>query len=244
MQALPSYSSVAKLIDHALLAPNLNEATLDAGLALARAYDVASVCILGYYVPRAVQMLAGSGVLTTTTVGFPHGGVSAKAKLAEAALALADGADELDAVVNISQVLSGHWSAVREEVRALVDVCHARDKKLKLIFENAYLEETHKLALCELAGELQVDWVKTSTGFAPSAATLADVALMRRHTSPSVAVKAAGGIRDLPTALTFAPFVTRIGTSHTRTILDGLREGLGLPSIAGPGPLPNHRDTY
>ena len=230
---LAQYGEIAKLIDHALLLPNLDRTALESGLELARRYDVASVCILPYYVRRAREALTDSSVLTSTVIGFPHGATSTRAKIAEAESALDDGAEELDALVNVSQVLSGAWDAVRREVAELVACCHGRAKKLKLIFENAYLDEVQKRSLCRLAGELSVDWVKTSTGFAPSGATLADVMLMRAESPAHVAVKASGGVRDLDTLLEFRPYVTRIGTSHTRAILEEWRRRLELPALSG-----------
>jgi len=230
--SLVRYAEVAKLIDHALLLPNLDRQALEAGLSLARRYDVASVCILPYYVGRAREALRESSVLTSTTVGFPHGATSTRAKLSEAESALDDGAEELDMLVNVSQILSGEWDAVRSEVAQVVALVHARKRKLKLIFENAYLDESHKRTLCRLAGDLDVDWVKTSTGFGPSGATLSDVTLMRGATPAHVAVKAAESVRDLETVLTLRPFVTRIGTSHTRTILDEWRRRIELPPLS------------
>lgn len=227
-----TYAEISKLIDHALLMPNLNRDALESGLVLARRYDVASVCILPYYVKRAREALEGSSVLTSTTIGFPHGGNATRAKVNEAECALDDGAQELDALVNVGQVLSGEWDAVSREIRELVLACHGRGKKLKLIFENAYLDDEHKRRLCRIAGELGVDWVKTSTGFASSGATLADVMLMRSQSPAHVAVKAAGGIRDLATLLEFRPYVTRIGTSHTRAILDDWRRRVELPALS------------
>ncbi|MFZ5896618.1 MAG: deoxyribose-phosphate aldolase [Myxococcota bacterium] len=227
------YDQVAKLIDHALLLPNLDKNALEAGIELARVYDVASVCILPYFVGRARAALEGSSVLTTTTIGFPHGGNSTDAKLAEAKIALDEGADELDMLVNVSRVLSGEWREVRTELAQMVELVHGRGKKLKLIFETAYLDEAQKQRLCELCGELRVDWVKTSTGFGPSGATLADVKMMREASPAHVAVKASGGVRDLDTLLTLRPFVTRIGTSHTRAILDEWRRRLDLPALSG-----------
>ena len=225
------YAEIAKLIDLALLLPNLDREALESGLELARVYDVASVCILPYYVRRAREALSGSTVLTSTTIGFPHGATSTRAKLAEAEAALDDGAEELDALVNVSQVLSADWEAVTHEVEALTKACHRRGRKLKLIFENAYLDDAQKRTLCRLCGELGVDWVKTSTGFAPSGATLADVELMRAESPERVQVKAAGGIRDLETLLRFRPLVTRVGTSHTQSILDECRRRLDLPAF-------------
>lgn len=222
-----SYADIAGLIDHALLAPAMSAAAIDAGLELAQRYAVASVCILPYAVERAAKVLAGSDVRVTTVIGFPHGGQSPRVKRYEAECALADGAVELDMVVNVSAVKSGAWSYVSEEIASVTNVCHERGGKLKVIFENAYLDDSEKVRLCKVCAELGVDWAKTSTGFGPSGATRSDVELMRRSLPDSVQVKASGGIRDLATLLGLRPFVTRVGTSHTQAILDECRALLG-----------------
>jgi deoxyribose-phosphate aldolase len=222
-----TYRDIAKMIDHSLLHPALAAAELETGCALAVEYDVASVCILPYYLRRCAESLKGSGVAASTTVGFPHGGHATSIKLAEARQALADGALELDMVVNVSQVLSGNWDYVRQEIRTIVDATHAAGQKVKVIFENAYLKNEHKIALCEICGELRADWVKTSTGYAPSGATLDDLRLMRRHSPAHVQVKAAGGVRDLDTLLAVRALgVTRCGASRTREILDEAKRRL------------------
>ena len=167
----------------------------------------------------------------TTTIGFPHGGQTRRVKVFEAEQALSEGAVELDLVVNLSQVKSGDFAAVGAEVGEIARLCHGRGRKLKLIFENAYLDQTEKVRLCELGSEMGVDWVKTSTGFGPGGATLADVTLMREATPARVQVKASGGVRGLDTLLSLRPFVTRIGTSSTRAILDEYRQRAGLPPI-------------
>ena len=230
---LLEYLKVAKTIDHALLAPDLPAAALEAGLLLARDYGVASVCILPYYVERARDVLSGTGVRVSTTIAFPHGAQATASKAAEAERALGAGAEELDVVSNVSQALSGNWDYVRADLQAVVETAHASHARVKVIFENGFLQEEHKLRLCELCAELKVDWVKTSTGFGPGGATLDDVRLMRRSSPPHVQVKAAGGVRDLDTLLTFLPFVTRVGTSRTQAILDECRLRLDLPAIAG-----------
>jgi deoxyribose-phosphate aldolase len=148
-------------------------------------------------------------------------------KLAEARQALADGAEELDMVVNISQVLSGNWDYVRQEIATIVDATHAAGQKVKVIFENAYLKDEHKIALCEICGELRADWVKTSTGYAPTGATIEDLRLMRRHSPAHVQVKAAGGVRDLDMLLAVRKVgATRCGASRTKEILDEARRRL------------------
>jgi deoxyribose-phosphate aldolase len=225
---LPSYAEIAKTIDHSLLKPTHTTAELEAGVRLARDCDVASVCLLPYYVARCAEILGGSSVLTTTTIGFPHGGQTASVKAREAEQALADGASELDMVVNVSRVLSGDYDAVRDDIRAVLEPVRARGQKLKVIFENCYLNDAQKRRLCEICGLLAVDWVKTSTGFGPSGATLADVELMRRFSPATVQVKASGGIRDLDALLRFREAgASRVGTSATREILDELGARLG-----------------
>ncbi len=221
---MSSVAALAKIIDHSLLRADLTADALDAGCRLALECNVASVCILPFALSRAVELLAGSTVVPTTTVGFPHGANTTRVKLGEAEEALDAGAGELDMVVNVSWVKSGAFAAVAEEIGAAVALCHTRGAKLKVIFENAYLTDAEKIRLCEISSNSGVDFVKTSTGFGPSGATVEDVALMRRHCPPSVAVKAAGGIRDLDLLLALRRAgATRCGSSSTRDILGEAR---------------------
>jgi deoxyribose-phosphate aldolase len=230
---LPSYGELAKMIDHSLLKPTMTVDELEAGCRLAIEYDVATVCIVPYYLARASELLHGSSVLPTTTIGFPHGGQSSRTKQLEAEQALNDGARELDMVVNISQVLSGHFDEVRTDILAVLQPTHARGQKLKVIFENCYLTEAQKIRLCEICGELGVDWVKTSTGFGSSGATIEDLVLMRKHSPVHVQVKAAGGIQDLEMLLKVRDTgATRSGCSKTREVLSELRERLALHAEA------------
>lgn len=216
-----TYEDIAGMIDHSLLNPALTAEQLEAGCRLAVEYRVASVCILPYYLRRCAELLAGSGVKASTTLGFPHGGHTTVIKVAEARQALADGGEELDMVVNISQVLSGRWDYVREELRAVIDLTHAAGQKVKVIFENCYLNDDQKVFLCEICSELGADWVKTSTGYGGGGATLDDLALMRKHAAPHVQVKAAGGVRDLDALLQVRALgVTRCGASRTQDMLD------------------------
>ena len=218
------YADLAKMIDHSLLNPSLTAAELEAGCQLALAYDVASVCILPYYLKRCAEILRGSSVKASTTIGFPHGGHTTAVKLAEAKQALADGGQELDMVVNISAVLSGSWNYVRQDIRTVVDAAHDAGQKVKVIFENCYLKDEHKIRLCQICGDLNADWVKTSTGYGAGGATMEDLALMRKHSPPHVQVKAAGGIRDIDSLLKVRELgVTRCGASRTREILDDWR---------------------
>lgn len=216
-----SYTEAAGLIDHSLLQPTLAMEELRAGCALAVRYQVGSVCILPYALPYAVEWLAKSSVLPTTTIGFPHGGQTTAAKVAETELALNDGAAELDMVINISKALSGDWSYVANEIGEITTRVHANQAKVKVIFENCFLEDSHKIRLCEICGERGVDWVKTSTGYGSGGATDEDLVLMRTHSPESVQVKAAGGVRDLDRMLHVHSLgVTRVGASRTADILD------------------------
>lgn len=227
-----SYEDVAKMIDHSLLNPTLRVEDLEAGIQLARAYDVASICILPYYMKRCADLLAGSTVKASTTIGFPHGGHTTAVKRAEAEKAIADGCEELDMVVNISKVLSGDWDYVRQDIAAVIEVAHAAGQRVKVIFENCYLNNQQKIQLCEICTELHADWVKTSTGYGTGGATHEDLKLMRQSSGPGVQVKAAGGVRDLDALLAVRELgVTRCGASRTSDILDEGRKRLGLPPI-------------
>jgi len=170
MGATYSYTDISRTIDHSLLNPALTVAELDAGCRIARPYDVASVCILPYYVAGCAGLLHGSNVQPSTTIGSPHGGHTTSVKLAEVEQALKDGATELDAVINLSKARSCEWKYVRSEIEALTKATHAGGAKIKVIFENAYHDDAAKIRLCEICGEAGVDWVKTSTGFAASGA--------------------------------------------------------------------------
>jgi deoxyribose-phosphate aldolase len=227
------YPAIAKMIDHSLLNPSLTTRELDEGCALAVRYNVASVCMLPYSLARCAELLAGTTVKASTTIGFPHGGHTTAIKLAEAQQALRDGGQELDAVINIGKARSGDWQYVHDELQALTETTHDGGAKIKVIFENAYLDDAMKIRLCEICGEIGADWVKTSTGYAASGATLADLELMRRHSPANVQVKAAGGIRDLDALLAVREIgVNRVGATRTESMLEECRRRLGLEPIA------------
>lgn len=227
-----TYQDVAKMIDHSLLNPTLKVADLEAGIQLALAYDVASVCILPYYLKRCSELLADSDVKASTTIGFPHGGNATAIKRAEAEQAIADGCEELDMVVNISKVLSGDWDYVREDIAAVIEVAHAAGQKVKVIFENCYLNDPQKIRLCQICTDLKADWVKTSTGYGTGGATHEDLTLMREHSGAEVQVKAAGGVRELDSLLAVRALgVTRCGATRTSGILNEARKRLGLEPI-------------
>ena len=165
-------------------------------------------------------------------IGFPHGGQASTTKIAESKQAIDDGAVELDMVCNISAVLSGSWDYVKDEISTIVDLTHQAGQKVKVIFENCYLQDDHKIKLCEICCEVGADWVKTSTGFGTSGATMEDLKLMVKHAKSPTEVKAAGGVRDLETLLKVKALgVTRVGASATAAILDPARQQLGMDPI-------------
>jgi len=216
-----TYRDLAKMLDHSLLRPMMTQEELETGCRVAVEYDVASVCIMPFYLKRCAELLAGSTVAPSTTIGFPHGANRTAVKVFEAERALDDGGIELDMVVNVSKVRSGDWSYVREDIRAVLEPTHARGSRLKVIFENCYLDDAQKVRLCEICGELRVDWVKTSTGFGTSGATDEDLILMRRNSPAHVQVKAAGGVRDLDRLLRVREIgCTRSGATASKDILD------------------------
>ena len=224
----PTLADLARMFDHSLLQPQLTDADLVAGCLLAREMVVASVCIKPYAVKLAAKLLAGSTVQASTTIGFPHGGHVTAIKVAESEIALADGATELDMVVNIGKVLSGEWNYVADDIAAVVRVAHAAQAKVKVIFENALLKDEYKKELCRICGEVRADWVKTSTGYAEGGATIDDLKLMRAHSPAWVQVKAAGGVRTYEKLLEVRAIgVTRVGATATKTILDEAKAKLG-----------------
>src|SRR5512146_2953238 len=192
-----TYEQLAKVIDHSLLRPELTQADVIAGCEIAARYHTATVCVKPCHVRLAKECLKHSDVKVSTTIGFPHGGHMTAIKVAEAQQAMDDGAVELDMVMNIGELRSGNADYVRDDIRAVCDAAHARGPRVKVILENAYLTDDQKVLACQLAEAAGADWVKTSTGFAASGATLEDLRLMRRSVSDKLQVKAAGGVRTL-----------------------------------------------
>jgi deoxyribose-phosphate aldolase len=215
---------IAKAIDHSLLRPELDDNFVTEGCRLAARYDVASVCVRPADVLRARAILEGTDVAVGTTIGFPHGNHLTATKVFEAQRALADGATELDMVIQIGALKSGRDADVQADITAVVAVGHAAGAIVKVIFENAYLTDDEKVRACHLTEAAGADFVKTSTGFAPTGATHDDLRLMRANTSPQVRVKAAGGVRTLDALLeVMALGVTRVGATATAVIIDDFR---------------------
>jgi deoxyribose-phosphate aldolase len=215
---------IAKTIDHSLLRPELDDAFVEAGCHLAAEYDVASVCVPPVHVRRARAILNGTDVAVGTVVGFPHGYCTTATKVAETRQALADGATEIDMVLQIGALKSGRDADVQADIAAVVAVAHEARAIVKVIFENHYLTPEEIVRACHLAEAAGADFVKTSTGFAAGGATHEDLALMRRSVSPHVQVKAAGGVRTLDALIDVMNLgVTRIGATATKTIVDDFR---------------------
>ncbi len=227
-----TYAQLARRIDHSLLKPELTEADIIAGCELAQRYHVASVCVKPCYVPVAAHHLVGSDVAVGTVVSFPHGSSTTATKVFEARQALADGARELDMVANYGELLSGHSQAVEADIRAVAEVAHSGGAILKVILENAYLSDEQKVLGCRLAEAAGADFVKTSTGYAPSGATVADIRLMLATVSPHVQVKAAHGVRTLDALLAMIDAgATRVGATATAAMLDEFaRRQAGSPA--------------
>ncbi|GAB4118796.1 MAG: deoxyribose-phosphate aldolase [Thermoflexibacter sp.] len=232
--------ALAKMIDHSLLHPTMTDKELEEGCAVAKKYEVASVCIKPYAVKEAVQWLAGSDVLVCTVVGFPHGSSAVPIKVAETIQACQEGAKEIDMVVNIGKVLSEDWAYVKNEINQIHEACVKHGAILKVIFENDYLPEYRfKIKLCEICSEVGVEFVKTSTGYgfvkgsdgkySYQGATVEDLILMRKFSNPSVQVKAAGGVRTLDDLLKVRALgVTRIGATATIAIIEEAKKRFGL----------------
>jgi deoxyribose-phosphate aldolase len=233
------YDQLAGMIDHSLLHPTLTDQDLEDGCRLAAKYGVASVCLKPYYVRRAAQLLAATGVRVGTVVGFPHGSSTTECKRYETEQACHDGAVEIDMVINVGKAISGDWNYVERDITAVCDEAHGHRAKVKVIFENDYLAnggaglqgEDFKRRLCQISERAGADWIKTSTGFgfvrgtdgrfSYQGATEPDLKLMRASVSPRVQVKAAGGVRDLDSLIRVRDLgCTRCGTSATAAILD------------------------
>ena len=232
---------IAKMIDHSLLHPTMTDEELRAGCDIAKKYHTASVCIKPYAVKKAAEWLRGSGVPVCTVIGFPHGSHTTDIKVAECKQACEDGAAEIDMVVNIGKVLSGDWGYITEEIRLINAEAARHGAIVKVIFENDYLKDEHKIRLCGICSAIPVAFVKTSTGygylkgddgkFFTRGATLDDVKLMRKHSSPGVEVKAAGGIRTLDELIRMRDAgATRIGATATAVIIEEAKKRAGMAS--------------
>lgn len=212
---------IAAMIDHSLLRPELTRAEIIAGCGTAKTYGVAAVCCSPSDVTVVKHELAGSGVKVAAVVGFPHGYSTTRTKVFEAEQAVADGAQELDMVLHIGRLLDRDFGYVRDDIRAVVKAARPRGVLVKVILENCYLSDELKRIGCRLSEEAGADFVKTSTGFARSGATIDDLLLMRAAVSSRVRIKAAGGVRDLDAALRVRQAgAERFGATQTEAIME------------------------
>jgi len=221
-----SYSApnIARLIDHTLLRPEATHADILQLCREALEHHFASVCVNAYWVPLAASQLAGSDVKVCTVVGFPLGATSTEAKVAETEAALRAGAKEIDMVLNIGALRGDDDRAVEEEIALVAAACHRGGAILKVILETSLLNDDQKIVACKLSQMAGADFVKTSTGFSSSGATVHDVELMRRAVGPEMGVKASGGIRTLDDLLKMlVAGATRIGASAGVKIVEAAR---------------------
>jgi deoxyribose-phosphate aldolase len=227
-------SQLAKMIDHSLLHPTMTDKDIIKGCELSKKYNVATACIKPYCIPMVKELLSDSDVGVCPVIAFPHGNSMTSIKVKEAEAAVLAGGQEIDMVVNIGKVLSKDWDYISEEITAVNDVVTGNGAILKVIFENDYLQDEHIIRLCDICSRARVAFVKTSSGYgfvkqdngmySYKGATDHHLKLMRKHSSESVQIKAAGGVRTLDDLLRVRELgVTRIGATATETILEEAR---------------------
>ncbi|MDX2110337.1 MAG: deoxyribose-phosphate aldolase [Verrucomicrobiota bacterium] len=237
------------MIDHSLLHPTMSDAEVEAGCILARDYGVATACVKPYSIRQALDIFAGTDVMACAVIGFPHGNSTTGIKVVEAESAALAGALEIDMVVNNGKVKSGEWGYVKREIDLINQAVVAAGAILKVIFENDYLVEKEIIRLCEICSEVNVAFVKTSTGYGfvkqadgqynYKGATMDHLRLMRKHTAPHIQIKAAGGVRTLNDLLAVREIgVTRIGATATKVMLNeaiarGFAGSLPNPQLDG-----------
>ncbi len=211
---------IAGLIDHTLLKPDATQAQIAQLCHEARQYHFAAVCVNPTHIKLCADLLKGSDVAVCTVVGFPLGATPSEVKAYEAQQTIEDGATEVDMVINIGALKGGEYDLVERDIAMVTRTCHNNGALCKVIIETALLTDEEKIKACELAKKAGADYVKTSTGFGPGGATVADVALMRRVVGPDIGVKAAGGIRSYADAKSMVEAgATRIGASAGVKIL-------------------------
>lgn len=227
----PTLTELAKMIDHSLLHPTMSEAEVLAGCRLSRDYGVATACVKPYSIRAALDVFAGTDVMACAVIGFPHGNSTTGIKVVEAESAALAGAREIDMVVNNGKVKSADWTYVKREIDLINQATVAAGAILKVIFENDYLTHEEIIRLCEICSEVNVAFVKTSTGYGfvkqsdgqynYKGATHEHLRLMRKHTAAHIQIKAAGGVRTLDDLLAVRALgVTRIGATATKAMLN------------------------
>lgn len=217
-----SSANIVSYIDHTILAADATRADIERICAEAVKYHFKSVCVNPIWVSTVTEALAGSGVLTCSVIGFPFGATTTASKVFEARGAIADGAKEIDMVINIAAAKAGDETGLIADISAIADAVHEGGAILKVIIETSLLTDEEKVLACRASVAAGADFVKTSTGFAGGGATLEDVALMRATVGPDLGVKASGGVRSLETARAMiAAGATRLGSSSGVAIVEG-----------------------
>ncbi len=213
---------VSRYIDHTILKPTSTREEIEKLCREAASYHFAAVCVPPPFVRLAKKLLAQTSVKTATVIGFPFGYSAKEAKIAECGQAIADGADELDMVVNLISVRAGEWELVEKEIEAITSLVHARNKIIKVIIESGILSDDEIIKCCQIGSRCRVDFLKTSTGYAEKGASVHAVQLMRLHLPAHIEIKASGGIRTYEfTQQLIAAGATRIGASSSIAIVDG-----------------------
>lgn len=222
----------AKMIDHSILHPTMTDEDLKRECAIAKKYDVASVCVKPYMVKQAKELLNSTDVFVGCVIGFPAGNSTIPVKVFEAETACEDGAIEIDMVINIGKALQGDWDYIEQEISAVTEVCHLNGAIVKVIFETDYIAEKEDIIkLCEICTKANADYVKTSSGFGfvkgadgkydYTGATIPNLVLMRQHVGAKVKVKAAGGVRTLDQLIAVKEAgCTRCGATATITMME------------------------
>ena len=218
---LVTYEDLARIVDHSLVKPDLTDVQVMEGLQTAKRYGIACASVRPCDIELAVRALQGSAVRPGSVCGFPHGSQNTGTKLYEARDLLRRGAREIDMVIAISKLLSREFQHVQTELNQISEACHKEGAILKVILETAYLTSELKIIACRCCERAEVDFVKTSTGFAPSGYTMEDLALLRKYLPEEIGIKAAGGLRTVDQVLeVYGAGCSRIGTTSTAAILD------------------------
>jgi deoxyribose-phosphate aldolase len=233
MPPLTTYESFARLIDHSLVKPELTDEQVVQGLEMAKRYGIACVSVRPCDIDLAARTLQGSSVKAGSVSGFPHGSQNTATKLYETRDLLRRGAREIDMVIAISKLLSREFQHVQMELLQMSEICHKEGALLKVILENAYLTDELKIIACRCCERAEVDFVKTSTGFAATGYTVEDVKLMRKHLPEEIGIKAAGGLRTVDQVLeVYELGCTRVGTTSTAALLDDWKARVAPPPAA------------
>lgn len=220
--------NIAPYIDHTILKPTTLIADIETLCSEAKQYGFAAVCVPPNFVKKAKALTAGSAVKVATVIGFPFGYSAVEAKIAEILLAIVDGVDELDVVINISAIKNGDWMYLADEINHIMPIIRSKNKVIKIIIESGILTDEEIIKCCEIYGIAGIDYLKTSTGYAEKGATVEAVKLFRLHLPANIQIKASGGIRDYAFAKQLVDAgATRLGCSAGVAIVKGQPAGEG-----------------